>query len=79
MKFSIKDFFSKCEKSLMENFIFCPVKTVCVYETNDVFLDCINFDQGFTSRLMSISLSVKSKQLYCFVTLMTSFAGGILC
>ena len=25
-EFSIKDFFSKCEDSLMENFIFCAVK-----------------------------------------------------
>ena len=46
MKFSIKDFFSKCDqiriflriwshllkKSLMENFIFCPVLVVFFYE-----------------------------------------------
>ena len=33
MKFSIKDFFGKCDqihkKSLMENFIFCPVNPTC--------------------------------------------------
>ena len=44
MKFSIKDFFSKCDqirsflrsllkKSLMENFIFCAVLQVLIKET----------------------------------------------
>ena len=28
MKFSIKDFFSKCDQSLIENFIFCAVPPV---------------------------------------------------
>ena len=32
MKFSIKDFFSKCDiKSLMENFIFCAVTFVLYF------------------------------------------------
>ena len=44
MKFSIKDFFSKCgqirrklKKSLLENFIFCAV-------TLRVFIKILNFD-----------------------------------
>ena len=52
MKFSIKDFFSKCdqircfqqilshllEKSLMENFIFCAVKFACFRKFTLIFL-----------------------------------------
>ena len=53
MKFSVKDFFNKCDqirsflqmwsyllkKSLMENFIFCAVKTIVILSEGQQFTE----------------------------------------
>ena len=62
MKFSITDFFSKCEqirrelriwsdllkKSIMENFIFCAVQTGEIGEKPNFGPNFVTFDQNLT-------------------------------
>ena len=74
MKFSIKDYFSKCDqiprklriwshllkKSLMENFIFCAVKGVLIWEKNIL----VKWGPWFSEISTEKSVLLKSQSLF---------------
>ena len=78
MKFSIKDFFSKCDqifsflqiwsylqkKSLMENFIFCAVLYRGSKQKLEAFSESYFSEKGFHRKLAPIkTLRISSKEL----------------
>ena len=61
MKFSIKDFFQKCKKSLMENFIFCAVNT-CNNKISKNFYDVSTLLPGWYDVITSDNVKSTLKQ-----------------
>ena len=59
MKFSIKDFFSECDQSLMENFIFC---TLCSIHQRSIILDIL-------LRQISVKTPKNLKKMFAIVSL----------
>ena len=82
MKFSIKDFFSKCEqirrklricshllkKSLMENFIFCAVIDHRVKETYAIMSTEVTYETDHISLLCDSAMS--SAPNFCFLCIL---------
>ena len=76
MKFSITDFFSKCDqirsflkKSVMENFIFCAV--LCINQCNLCIINLMRIIQNFSKETLFYFLIVT-----CFILIL--FAGNLL-